>query len=191
MRLEIHAVADEDDDWDSIGLYREYTVALLRRYFRMSIDIGRLPSVLGGEFFRAKVSSYKLHTFEDVVIFVHDVERCLEKLNEQSRTIIARVVLQEYSHEEVSRMLGVSRRQIVRQYAVALDETSRILLEAELLLPLDTVRHGRTVRSVLGVHTSNGREREEQATRRKPSGRISCQEGKSQAAHSCTAFARK
>jgi len=41
----------------SLSAYRGRTMALLRRYFRMSLDIGRLPSVLGREFFRARVTS--------------------------------------------------------------------------------------------------------------------------------------
>src|SRR6185503_5714274 len=53
-----------------LSLYREHTIGLLRRYFRMSIELGRLPSVIGREFFRAKVSSYRIHSFEDVVILV-------------------------------------------------------------------------------------------------------------------------
>jgi len=55
--------------------YRGRTMALLRRYFRMSLDIGRLPSLLGREFFRARVTSYRVHSFEDVVILVHDAVR--------------------------------------------------------------------------------------------------------------------
>lgn len=38
--------------------YRGRTVAMLRRYMRYSIETGRLPSLLGREFFRAKVTSY-------------------------------------------------------------------------------------------------------------------------------------
>ena len=56
-------------------LYRERTVALLRRYLRISIEVGRLPSLLGRELFRSKVTSYRMTSFEDGVIFVHDVER--------------------------------------------------------------------------------------------------------------------
>ena len=41
---------------------------------RLSVEVGRLPSVLGREFFRARVSSYHVSTFEDTVIFVHDME---------------------------------------------------------------------------------------------------------------------
>ena len=59
-----------------LSAYHDRTIALLRRYFRMSLEIGRMPSVLGREVFRARVTSYRVQTFEDAVIFVHDVERC-------------------------------------------------------------------------------------------------------------------
>ena len=49
-------------------LYRERTVALLRRYSRISIEVGRLPSILGRELFRSKVTSYRMSSFEDGVI---------------------------------------------------------------------------------------------------------------------------
>jgi hypothetical protein len=70
-------------EWDSgsnpdLWLYRERTVALLKRYLRLSVEVGRLPSLLGREFFRARVTSYRMASFEDAVIFVHDVEHCLE-----------------------------------------------------------------------------------------------------------------
>ena len=54
--------------------YRDRTVALLRRYARASVEVGRLPSLLGREYFRAKVSSYPMTSFEDIVIFVHDMD---------------------------------------------------------------------------------------------------------------------
>src|SRR4051812_18479014 len=65
-----------------LSLYRHHTIGLLRRYFRMSIELGRLPSVVGREFFRAKISSYRMTSFEDVVILVHDVDRCIARLGE-------------------------------------------------------------------------------------------------------------
>lgn len=39
-----------------LWLYRERTIALLKRYLRISIEVGRLPSLLGRELFRSKVS---------------------------------------------------------------------------------------------------------------------------------------
>ena len=40
------------DGEGALPLYRAQTERMLRRYFRLSLDIGRLPSILGGEVFR-------------------------------------------------------------------------------------------------------------------------------------------
>jgi hypothetical protein len=64
-----------------LWLYRERTLALLRRYLRISIEVGRLPSLLGRELFRSKVTSYRMTNFEDAVIFVYDVERALDQVH--------------------------------------------------------------------------------------------------------------
>ncbi len=121
---------------EELPLYRGRTVALLRRYFRMSLDLGRLPSIVGREFFRARNTSYRVATFEDAVIFVHDVERCLEGLDAFSQKLIARVALQEFTHEEAARQLGCTRRTIVRRYAETLDRLAETMLARELLRPL-------------------------------------------------------
>jgi len=115
--------------------YRGRTLALLRRYFRMSLDIGRLPSVLGREFFRARVSSYHVHSFEDVVILVHDVERSLARLDHFSRTLVARVVFQDYTWDETAALLGCSRRTVARRFPRTLDLLSEIFLAVGLLRP--------------------------------------------------------
>jgi len=119
-----------------LWLYRDRIVALLRRYMRLSIEVGRMPSLLGREFFRARVTSYKASTFEDSVIFVHDVEVSLEKLNEFDKQLIAKVVLQEYSQEEAGRQLGWGLRHTARCYAEALDRVTEIFLKRELLTRL-------------------------------------------------------
>ena len=77
--------------------YRDRTVAILKRYARSSVEVGRLPSLLGREFFRSRVTSYSLASFEDIVIFVHDVERALERLDAFQGKLIAMNVLEEYS----------------------------------------------------------------------------------------------
>ena len=118
-----------------LHLYRDRTRALLRRYFRMSIELGRLPSLVGREFFRARVTSYRLHTFEDAVIFVHDIESCLKRLDELSQRVLARVVFQDYTLEEAAALLGCGRRTVVRRYPRALDQLSELFLAAELLRP--------------------------------------------------------
>jgi hypothetical protein len=119
-----------------LWLYRDRTIGLLRRYFRFSVELGRLPSLLGREFFRARVTSYRMRGFEDGVIFVNDVERCLEKLDSFSQALIARITLQEYTQEETGKLLHCCRRTVVRRYPEALDRLSRIFLEAQLLRPM-------------------------------------------------------
>lgn len=74
-----------------ICLYRDRTIALLRRYFRISIEVGRLPSLVGREVFRGRVTAYRMRTFEDAVIFVHDVEHGLEQLDAFERELIGKI----------------------------------------------------------------------------------------------------
>jgi hypothetical protein len=114
-------------------VYRARTVQMLRRYMKFSIETGRLPSVLGKEFFRAKMTTYSVGTFEDRVIFVHDMEKCLGKLDEFSRQLIARHVLQEHDRWATARLLHCNEKTVRRYTPVVLDVLSEILLEVGLL----------------------------------------------------------
>ena len=143
MRIR-HLAASTDPDYpvppipaDANGwaLYRDRTVAMLRRYLRMSLNIGRTPSVLGGELFRARVTAYKAHTFEEVVIFVHDMESCLRRLDPLSRLLIAKMTLQEFTGEEVAEQLRAPRRAVYRRYELALDLVTEMLATNELMDP--------------------------------------------------------
>lgn len=116
-----------------LWLYRERTAGVLRRYFQVSIEVGRLPSLLGRELFRAKVSSYTAHTFEDAVIFVHDVEQCLEDLDEFDHRVLAKVVFQDYSQDEAAQLLGCGRKTVGRRVPEILDLISERLLDRGLL----------------------------------------------------------
>jgi DNA-directed RNA polymerase specialized sigma24 family protein len=136
MLPETQAPGADPDLW----LYRKRTVGLLRRYMRLSIEVGRLPSLLGREFFRTRVTSYRASTFEDAVIFVHDVERSLEKLSDFDKKVIAKTVLQEYPQEEAARLIGCGQRHLARCYVEALDRVSEIFLKRRLLLRLPCVK---------------------------------------------------
>jgi hypothetical protein len=114
-------------------LYRDRTLAILRRYFCLSIELGRLPSLLGRELFRAHVSSYRLTTFEDAVIFVRDVERAVEQLDRLDQQVIAHVVFQDYSQHEAARLLQVAARTVSRRYPEALDQLSAMFLSTGLI----------------------------------------------------------
>jgi hypothetical protein len=126
------ALVQDPDLW----LYRRRTVGLLRRYLRLSIEVGRMPSLLGREIFRARVTAYKASSFEDSVIFVHDVEVSLDRLDDFQKQLIAKIVLQEYSQEEAGRLLGCGHRHAARCYAEALDRVSEIFLKRGLLTRL-------------------------------------------------------
>lgn len=116
--------------------YRRKVVGMLNRYMRYSMDVGRLPSLVGREFFRSKVSKYTMVTFEDRVIFVHDMETCLNRLDDFTRDVLGRVVLQEYDHEEAAQLLGCTRMTVHRKLVEGLDRLADILLEVHLLSPL-------------------------------------------------------
>ncbi len=118
-------------------IYRRRTVAMLRRYMKYSIETGRLPSLLGQEFFRAKVTSYTVVTFEDRVIFVYDMEKCLSKLDEFSRQLIARYVLQEHDQVATARLLHCTERTVRRLAPMAIDQFCEILLDKGLMERLD------------------------------------------------------
>ena len=134
---EIQAPARDPDLW----LYRDRTVALLRRYLRLSIEVGRTPSLLGREFFRTRVTSYGSSTFEDSVIFVHDVERSLEELNEFEKKLIGKIVFQQFSKEEAGRILGCGYRTVERLFPETLDRVSEILLRRGILTGLPSTKH--------------------------------------------------
>ncbi|HEU5401212.1 MAG TPA: hypothetical protein VFU86_07640 [Terriglobales bacterium] len=122
-----------NEDCTPWAMYRNHTVVLLRKYFRMSLEIGRMPSLLGGELFRAKVTAYQVHTFEDSVIFVHDMEQCLAKLDPLSRLLIGKIIFQEFTREEMATELRIHERHLRRRLLDGIDGLTRILLEAKLL----------------------------------------------------------
>src|ERR1700684_2228748 len=135
MEFEIAAQHDWQSDPD-IWLYRKKTTALLRRYMRWSLEAGRLPSLLGRELFRAKITAFTATTFEARVIFLHDVERCLDRLGSFDREIIARVVMQEHDNRQAARILHCTSRTIERRLAEVLDGLSEAFLKAQLITPL-------------------------------------------------------
>ncbi len=136
-REELEEDVAEVEDFDpELWMYRRRTVGMLKRYLRYSIEVGRLPSLLGREFFRTRITSYRVSTFEDAVIFVHDVERALDKLDEFEKQLVAKMVMQEYTQDEASRLLGCGRRTIGRRFPETLDRLSEMFLRGGLLTPL-------------------------------------------------------
>jgi DNA-binding CsgD family transcriptional regulator/predicted DNA-binding protein (UPF0251 family) len=127
---------DEDDEIDprpEILCYRGQTFAMVRHFFEISSQVGRLPSLLGREFFRARVTHHAIPSFEDQAVFVRDVELCFARLSEPHAEMITLVALYSFSRDEVAQMLRVSRTWVNHRVAEALDALSEIFLQGRLL----------------------------------------------------------
>jgi hypothetical protein len=118
----------------SLGFLRKHTARLLRRYLYASMQVGRVPSLLGVPVGRGWASSRPIRTFEDALIFVLDVEQCLSRLDWLDRELLCRVVLQEYTQAETATLLGMSARTISYRLPRAVDRLTEKLLEAGLLV---------------------------------------------------------
>jgi hypothetical protein len=118
----------------SVAFYRKHTEKMLRRYLYASMQVGRSPSILGDPVGRGWVSSRPVKTFEDAVIFVLDIEACLDKLGSLDRQLLSRIVLQEYTQPEAAVLLGMSVRAICYKFPEALDRLTERLLESRLLV---------------------------------------------------------
>ncbi|MFZ1083934.1 MAG: hypothetical protein WAN35_03080 [Terracidiphilus sp.] len=118
----------------SLGFYRKHTESLLRRYLYASMQVGRAPNILGDPIARGWCSSRPVRTFEDAVIFVLDVENCLNKLGSLDRMLISRIVLQEFTQIETASLLGMCVRTVTYKFPAALDRLTEKLLESGLLV---------------------------------------------------------
>jgi len=118
----------------SLAFYRKHTEKMLRRYLYASMQVGRAPSILGDPIARGWVSSRPVRTFEDAVIFVLDIENCINQLGSLDRHLLCRIVIQEYTQAETASLLGMSIRAISYKFPQALDRLTEKLLEAGLLL---------------------------------------------------------
>jgi hypothetical protein len=139
-----------------VAFYRKYTEGMLRRYLRLSMQTGRVPSVMGREMFRGHVSSYRVHSFEDVVVFCIDMEKCMAKLERLDQQLIKRITLQEYTQGEAAAMLGLSLRSCVRRYAEALDRLTELLLVARMLEPMKDCQEARPRAGSVGGSLQRG-----------------------------------
>jgi len=133
-RYEVKPAATRSKPPASLAFYRKHTESLLRRYLYASMQVGRAPSILGDPVARGWASSRPVRTFEDAVIFVLDVEKCLGQLPRLDREILSRVVLQEYTQVEAAGMLGMAIRTMSYKYPLALDRLTEKLLAASLLV---------------------------------------------------------
>jgi predicted DNA-binding protein (UPF0251 family) len=119
-----------------LAFYRKHTQNMLRRYLYASTQVGRAPSLLRDPVARGWASNRPVRTFEDAVIFVLDVEKCLDELGALDRELLSRIVLQEYTQAEAAALLGISARSVSSKFGAALDRlTEKLLKSGQLILP--------------------------------------------------------
>jgi hypothetical protein len=127
-------VEERDEDLSEYSIFRTHTLKLLQHYLRLSLDYGRIPSVLGGQVMRARVSHTKMHSMEDDTIFIHDMSRCLEQeLKEEELRLIALIVFMDHTFDEAARMQGYSLRQTYRMFYDLMDRLTRAFFDREFL----------------------------------------------------------
>jgi hypothetical protein len=124
---------DQDEPINTWAFYRKHTENLLRRYLYASMQVGRSPNLLSESVGRGWVSSRRVRTFEDALIFVLDVERCLSRLDRIDRQLITRRILQEYTHQESANILGLTLRAVTVRLPQAVDHLTEVLVENDLL----------------------------------------------------------
>jgi hypothetical protein len=83
-----------------------------------------------------------MRNFEDVVIFVTDMEQAIAKLDVFDQKLLAMNILEEYTIPEVARVLGCTQRTAERSLQDALDQLSRVLLASGLLEELPLTSNG-------------------------------------------------
>ena len=124
---------------------RARTMALLHRFFRTALLVGRMPSLLGREIFRSRVESLPAATFENSVLFICDVELCLRQLHPFDQRLIAFCVLEDRSEWQAARWFRQSQGLISRRLGQVLDLLHETFCRIGLLRPLpDELREKRS-----------------------------------------------
>lgn len=121
-------------------------IQLLNRFYRTSLLIGRMPSVMGGTAFRSRITGAPGRAFEDAVIFVCDVERCLAALDDFDRELLALCIFEERSEFFAARCFGRNQADISRRLGELLDLLYSTFCRLGLF---DAVEEAR-IRSLLG-----------------------------------------
>ncbi len=131
LAASVESCSEDLSEW---SMFRKHTLALLRHFFRLSMEHGRVPCMLGSSVTRARISHRRMHTLEDDTILLHDIERCMTReLNECEMKLVALMVFLEHTIEETARTMNLCERQVYRMYPDALNRLTRAFSEHGLL----------------------------------------------------------
>lgn len=111
---------------------RQLALKVLDRYLQTSMMVGRTPCFLGKEVIRGRVSGNRVPSFENAVIFLFDVEKCLKELDRFSQIVVTHIALEDYTAPEAARLTGESERTIHRVYGAALERLAELFRVYEI-----------------------------------------------------------
>jgi DNA-directed RNA polymerase specialized sigma24 family protein len=131
-------VAEDDLSIELIAL-RPYTHTLLRRYVYARYQAARVFSCLNSRL-DGRASSRPIRTFEDALVFVIDMDRCLAALPSLDREILRRTLMQNYTQDEMATLLGMSPRTVSYKFSLALDRLTQRCIESQLLIVPDFLK---------------------------------------------------
>jgi hypothetical protein len=146
---------------------RQKMISLLVRYIRTSLSAGRIPSLLGYGFHRTSVRSRPHYAIEESVVFVCDVEKCLEDLPPFERSLIAYCILENRSEWEAARHFQRTQPEISRRLGRLLDRLYATFCRKGLLAPLQDEPEpaaNRTGRALRGERKHDAEKNQEQET---------------------------
>ncbi len=115
---------------------RRVTAGLLHRYLRTAMLLGRMPSLLGREVFRTRAIHRPTSALENAVVFVCDVEKCLESLETVDQRLIAFCILEDHSEWEAARVFHTNQTEISRRLGRTLDLLFSTFCRQGMLEPL-------------------------------------------------------
>lgn len=124
---------DDRDPRPEMLCYRRQTLALVRNFFELSSQVGRVCSLLGREFFRARVSHHTIPSFEEQALFIRDLELCLSLLRKPEAEVIVLLGVYDLPYDQAALRLHSSPAVLSQQFTEALDRLSEIFLERGVL----------------------------------------------------------
>jgi hypothetical protein len=117
---------------------------LLYRFFRLAVALGRVPSLLGREFGVQSGPGHLRYAFEDEVLFVCDVERCLQRLPREAHSAVLLNLLGSRSARAAARHAGRHHSSVNRWLSRALDLLYADFCRCGLLTPIEEPRRRAT-----------------------------------------------
>jgi DNA-directed RNA polymerase specialized sigma24 family protein len=134
-------VVDVPDDELNLTLIalRSYTRTLIRRYLYARYQAARVYSSMGRRL-GGRASCRPIRTFEDALVFVIDMDRCLDSLNSLDRDLVRRVLIQDYTEAEAAVLFGMSARSVAYKLPAAIDRLTQRLIHSGLLIVPEHLR---------------------------------------------------